>query len=84
MISPQSYRYTWVMSINPASGPAILIDPAASVSGWYFSHPDAFYFGLGKINADQVADYATRKGMTVEEVERWLKPNLCYDPQERN
>jgi 5-methyltetrahydrofolate--homocysteine methyltransferase len=52
--------------------------PAASVSGWYFSHPEAIYFGLGKIGRDQVEDYAARKGMTVKEVERWLRPNLGY------
>jgi len=53
--------------------------PAASVSGWYFSHPASSYFGLGKIDRDQVADYAARKGMTIAEVERWLAPNLAYD-----
>jgi 5-methyltetrahydrofolate--homocysteine methyltransferase len=52
--------------------------PAASVSGWYFSHPESCYFGVGKIGEDQVKDYARRKGMSVEEVERWLKPNLVY------
>ncbi len=50
--------------------------PAASVSGWYFSHPDSQYFGTGKIEQDQVKNYAKRKGMTVEEVERWLAPIL--------
>ncbi|MCU0936611.1 MAG: methionine synthase, partial [Gammaproteobacteria bacterium] len=54
--------------------------PTASVSGFYFSHPQARYFGLGKVDRDQVADYARRKGMTVAEVERWLAPNLAYDP----
>ncbi len=54
--------------------------PAASVSGMYFAHPEAVYFGLGKIGRDQVEDYAARKGMSVEEVERWLAPNLNYDP----
>ncbi len=54
--------------------------PAASVSGWYFAHPEARYFGVGKIGRDQVADYARRKGMTVAEVERWLASNLAYDP----
>ncbi len=54
--------------------------PAASVSGLYFAHPEAVYFGLGKIGKDQVEDYARRKGMSVEEVERWLAPNLNYDP----
>ena len=53
--------------------------PASSVSGWYFSHPDSKYFGLGKIAKDQVEDYARRKDMSVEEVERWLGPNLNYD-----
>ena len=53
--------------------------PAASVSGWYFSHPDSSYFGVGKINKDQVEDYAKRKGLSLEEAERWLSPNLGYD-----
>ena len=53
--------------------------PAAAVSGWYFWHPDARYFGVGKIGRDQVEDYARRKGMTVETVERWLAPNLGYE-----
>ncbi len=52
--------------------------PASSVSGYYFSHPEAKYFGLGKIGKDQVADYAQRKGMTVGEVEKWMAPNLAY------
>ncbi len=52
--------------------------PAASVSGYYFSHPEAHYFSLGKIDRDQVEDYARRKGMSVEEAERWLAPNLGY------
>ncbi|WP_425404318.1 methionine synthase [Hwanghaeella sp.] len=56
--------------------------PAAAVSGFYFSHPDARYFGVGRINRDQVADYAARKGMTVEEAEKWLSPSLAYDPNE--
>lgn len=53
--------------------------PASSVSGMYFSHPDSKYFGLGKIEKDQVVDYAKRKNMTVEEVEKWLSPVLNYD-----
>ncbi len=57
--------------------------PTAAVSGWYFGHPDAAYFGLGKIEADQVADYAQRKGMDLPTMERWLAPNLNYDPAER-
>ncbi len=54
--------------------------PAASVSGWYFAHPEARYFGLGRIGKDQVLDYAARKGMAPEEVERWLGANLAYTP----
>jgi 5-methyltetrahydrofolate--homocysteine methyltransferase len=54
--------------------------PGSSVSGLYFAHPDARYFSLGKIGRDQVADYAARKQMSVNEVERWLGPNLNYDP----
>ena len=52
--------------------------PAASVSGYYFWRPEAAYFGVGKIGRDQVEDYARRKGMPVEQVERWLAPNLSY------
>jgi 5-methyltetrahydrofolate--homocysteine methyltransferase len=55
--------------------------PAASVSGWYFAHPDAQYFGVGKIGRDQVQDYAARKGWTLDEAERWLGPILNYDPK---
>ncbi len=54
--------------------------PASSVSGLYFAHPDSQYFAVGKIQRDQVEDYAARKGMTVAEVEKWLSPNLAYDP----
>jgi len=52
--------------------------PTAAVSGFYFAHPDSRYFGLGKITKDQVEDYAIRKNMPIEEVERWLSPNLAY------
>jgi len=54
--------------------------PAAAVSGWYFAHPDAIYFGVGRIGKDQVLDYAGRKGWTLAEAERWLSPTLGYDP----
>ena len=50
--------------------------PASSVSGLYFANPDAHYFGLGKIERDQLEDYARRKGMSLEEAERWLRPVL--------
>ena len=55
--------------------------PAASVSGLYFSHPDSHYFGVGKIEKDQVVDYAARKGWDVATAERWLAPILAYDPR---
>ena len=55
--------------------------PGSSVSGIYFAHPEARFFSLGKIGRDQVADYQQRKGMELAEVERWLGPNLNYDPQ---
>jgi 5-methyltetrahydrofolate--homocysteine methyltransferase len=54
------------------------MNPGSSVSGFYFAHPDAKYFNVGKIDRDQVMDYAKRKGMSIEEVERWLAPNLGY------
>jgi len=53
--------------------------PTAAVSGWYFSHPEARYFQVGRIDADQVADYAQRKGMTLAEAERWLAPLIGYE-----
>jgi len=53
--------------------------PASSVSGFYFSRPESKYFGLGKIGKDQVIDYAARKGMNINDMERWLAPNLNYD-----
>jgi 5-methyltetrahydrofolate--homocysteine methyltransferase len=55
--------------------------PAAAVSGLYFAHPQARYFAVGKLGRDQIEDYARRKGMTVAEVERWLAPNLAYEPE---
>jgi 5-methyltetrahydrofolate--homocysteine methyltransferase len=54
--------------------------PAASVSGFYFSHPESKYFAVGKIGRDQVEDYSRRKGLDLRTVERWLAPNLNYDP----
>ena len=54
--------------------------PAASVSGWYFGHPQSKYFGVGKVSRDQVEDYARRKGLSLPMTERWLAPNLGYDP----
>ena len=54
--------------------------PGSSVSGFYFSHPESLYFGVGKIERDQVEDYAARKGWSVAEAERWLAPVLNYIP----
>lgn len=54
--------------------------PGAAVSGWYFSHPESFYFGMGRFDRDQVEDYARRKGIDFKTMERYLRPNLCYEP----
>jgi 5-methyltetrahydrofolate--homocysteine methyltransferase len=54
--------------------------PAASVSGYYFSHPASRYFGVGRLHRDQMEDYARRKGVPLAEVERWLAPSLACDP----
>ena len=54
--------------------------PASSVSGWYLSHPASRYFNVGKIARDQIEDYAQRKSLKIADVERWLAPNLAYDP----
>ena len=56
--------------------------PGAAVSGWYYSHPQSQYFVVGRIEKDQVEDYAARTGMTLAEAERWLAPNLAYDPED--
>ncbi|MEQ1676038.1 MAG: vitamin B12 dependent-methionine synthase activation domain-containing protein, partial [Chitinophagaceae bacterium] len=55
---------------------SLAMNPPASVCGWYIAHPQSHYFGLGKINKDQLEDYANRKGMSLEEMERWLRPVL--------
>ena len=56
--------------------------PGSSVSGIYFAHPESRFFSLGKIARDQVEDYQRRKGMNLNDVERWLGPNLNYDPED--
>ncbi len=56
--------------------------PGASVSGWYFAHPQSQYFVVGRVNKDQVADYARRKGWTLQQAEKWLAPNLGYEPED--
>jgi 5-methyltetrahydrofolate--homocysteine methyltransferase len=58
------------------------MSPPSAVSGYYFSHPESTYFGVAEIGRDQVSDYAARKGMALEEAERWLAPNLGYDPEQ--
>ena len=55
--------------------------PAASVSGWYFSHPRSQYFVVGRVSKEQVADYARRKGLELAQAERLLASNLDYDPE---
>lgn len=71
-----------LLGVDAATGiqltPSMAMHPAASVSGYYFAHPEARYFGLGKIAADQVEDYATRKGITREHAEKWLAPVLNF------
>ncbi|KUI37843.1 methionine synthase [Mycobacterium sp. IS-1590] len=61
---------------------AMAMWPGAAVSGWYFSHPQSQYFVVGRLAQDQVADYAKRKGWTLKEAERWLAPNLGYNPED--
>ena len=78
-------RTLWeLMDVQNATGieltESFAMWPGSAVSGFYFAHPESHYFGVGKIERDQVEDYARRKGMTVEETERWLAPVLNYDP----
>jgi 5-methyltetrahydrofolate--homocysteine methyltransferase len=56
--------------------------PGAAVSGWYFSHPQSQYFVVGRVGKDQVEDYAARKGAPLARTERWLSPNLGYEPED--
>lgn len=57
--------------------------PASSVSGYYLAHPESHYFGIGKIGPDQVEDYANRRGVEIARIEKWLSPNLGYEPAAR-
>jgi len=67
-------------NIGVALTESLAMWPAASVSGYYFGHPEAKYFGLGKIKQDQVADFAERKGVATEYAEKWLAPNIVEAP----
>jgi 5-methyltetrahydrofolate--homocysteine methyltransferase len=64
--------------IGMALTESLAMTPTAAVSGYYFAHPESKYFGLGKIDRSQVEDFATRKGISVEKAEKWLRPNLNY------
>jgi hypothetical protein len=83
-ISGSSTLVASSLSANAATGMTLTesfaMTPAASVSGLYLAHPDAHYFGVAKVERDQVEDYAQRKGMSVAEIERWLSPILNYEP----
>ena len=65
------------------SVPATSWPPTAAVSGIYLGHPDTRYFAVGRVGQDQVESYAERAGMSLREAERWLKPNLGYEPEAR-
>ncbi len=79
----EKYKLFDLLNATEATGitltESLAMYPAASVSGWYFANPQSKYFGLGKIEKDQVEDYAVRKGWPLEEAERWLRQNLEYD-----
>jgi 5-methyltetrahydrofolate--homocysteine methyltransferase len=79
----EKYKLFDLLSATEATGitltESLAMYPAASVSGWYFANPQSKYFGLGKIEKDQAEDYAQRKGWTLDEAEKWLRPNLEYD-----
>jgi 5-methyltetrahydrofolate--homocysteine methyltransferase len=73
-----------LLGVEPATGikltESCAMWPGASVSGLYFAHPESKYFAVGKLGRDQIEDYQGRKGLPLEEVERWLGPWLDYDP----
>jgi 5-methyltetrahydrofolate--homocysteine methyltransferase len=76
----EKYKLFDLLSATKTTGitltESLAMFPASSVCGWYFSHPQSQYFGVGKIQRDQLEDYAQRKAMTIEELERWLSPIL--------
>jgi 5-methyltetrahydrofolate--homocysteine methyltransferase len=73
------FRLLGTDSIGVALTESFAMTPAAAVSGLIFAHPDARYFTVGRLGKDQITDYAARRGMPIEEVERWLRPNLAYE-----
>lgn len=79
----EKYKLFTLLDASNATGiqltESLAMYPASSVCGWYFAHPESKYFGIGKIEKDQVTDYAKRKHMNIEDVERWLRPVLEYD-----
>jgi 5-methyltetrahydrofolate--homocysteine methyltransferase len=79
----EKYKLFTLLDATNATGiqltESLAMYPASSVCGWYFANPESKYFGIGKIEKDQVTDYAKRKNMDIEEVERWLRPVLEYD-----
>ncbi|MEQ2293621.1 hypothetical protein AMECASPLE_035471 [Ameca splendens] len=75
------YLLSVVLSAGIDLTESLAMTPAASVSGLYFSHPQASYFAVGKITKEQVEDYARRKEMSTEEVEKWLAPILGYEQE---
>jgi len=79
----EKYKLFTLLDATNATGiqltESLAMYPASSVCGWYFANPESRYFGIGKIEKDQVEDYAKRKNMPLDEVERWLRPVLEYD-----
>jgi 5-methyltetrahydrofolate--homocysteine methyltransferase len=69
-------------SLGMALTESFAMTPAASVSGLLFAHPRSRYFAVGRVGRDQVEEYAARKGVTVAQAERWLRPNLSYEPRQ--
>src|SRR5262249_38971832 len=77
---PKLFALLQADAIGMALTEHFAMTPAASGSGVYFAHPEARYFTVGRIDRDQVEEYAKRKAMDVRSVEKWLRPNLAYDP----
>ena len=82
--TPRRRRCSGLLDATAATGvkltESFAMWPGSSVSGLYLSHPESYYFGVARVERDQVADYAARKGMEIAEAERWLAPILNYRP----